>query len=92
MITVACVSIDPYTRRLTYARAGHPPPLLLDRDSGELIRLDQAGAPPFGIADPGEIVESEIELPEHAVLAMYTDGLVERRGANIDEASTLSAR
>ena len=86
MITVACVSVDPYTNQLTYACAGHPPPLLLDRGTGEVMRLDRGGAPPFGIAEASEIVESQLELPERAVLAMYTDGLVERRGANIDEA------
>ena len=86
MITVACISVDPFTSQLTYACAGHPPPLLLDRGSGELLRLDHAGAPPFGIAEPGEIVEARLKLPDRALLAMYTDGLVERRGANIDEA------
>jgi anti-sigma regulatory factor (Ser/Thr protein kinase) len=92
MITVACVSVDPYTGELTYASAGHPPPLLLDRSTGEVIRLDLAGAPPFGIAEPAEILESQLQLPERAVLAMYTDGLVERRGANIDEAIDLLGR
>ena len=32
IITVACVSFDPYTRELTYACAGHLPPLLIDDD------------------------------------------------------------
>ena len=30
IITVACVTFDPYTRQLTYACAGHLPPLLVD--------------------------------------------------------------
>ena len=33
MITLTCVSLDPFTGELTYSCAGHPPPLLVDRDS-----------------------------------------------------------
>jgi anti-sigma regulatory factor (Ser/Thr protein kinase) len=86
MITVAVVSIDPFTSELRYARAGHPAPLLLDRASGEIVRLDGAGAPPLGVAEPGDIVEEQLSLPDRAVLAMYTDGLIERRGLNMDAA------
>jgi len=85
MITVACVSVDPYAGQVTYACAGHPPPLLLDRDTGKVIRLDRASAPPIGVAEPGEIVESQLQLPGRSVLAMYTDGLIERRGESIDD-------
>jgi anti-sigma regulatory factor (Ser/Thr protein kinase) len=86
MITVAVVSIDPFTSELRYARAGHPAPLLLDRASGEIVRLEGAGAPPLGVAEPGDIVEEQLSLPDRAVLAMYTDGLIERRGLNMDAA------
>jgi anti-sigma regulatory factor (Ser/Thr protein kinase) len=85
MITVAAVGIDPYTAELTYTRAGHPPPLLLDLTTGRVDRLDGAGAPPLGVAEAGEIVEERVRLPDRAVLAMYTDGLIERRGLNIDD-------
>src|SRR4029077_20972247 len=86
MITVAVVSIDPFASELRYARAGHPAPLLLDRASGEIVRLEGAGAPPLGVAEPGDIVEEQLSLPDRAVLAMYTDGLIERRGLNMDAA------
>ena len=85
MITVACVSFDPYTGELVYSCAGHPPPLLFDQDVGKAVRLDRAGAPPIGVAEPTDIVESRLTVSGSAVLAMYTDGLVERRGQNIDE-------
>ena len=85
MITLTCVSLDPFTGELTYSCAGHPPPLLVDRDSGVVTRLDGASAPPIGVAEPGDIVEARVLPSEHAVLAMYTDGLIERRGQNIDE-------
>jgi anti-sigma regulatory factor (Ser/Thr protein kinase) len=86
MITVAAVGIDPFTAELSYARAGHPPPLLLDLGTGRVEHLDGAGAPPLGVAEAGDVVEERIELPDRCVLAMYTDGLIERRGLNIDDA------
>jgi serine phosphatase RsbU (regulator of sigma subunit)/anti-sigma regulatory factor (Ser/Thr protein kinase) len=86
MITVAAVSIDPFTAELVYTRAGHPPPLLLDLDTGETRRLDGAGAPPLGVAEAGDVVEEHVRLPDRALIALYTDGLVERRGLNMDDA------
>jgi serine phosphatase RsbU (regulator of sigma subunit)/anti-sigma regulatory factor (Ser/Thr protein kinase) len=86
MITVACVSIDPYTAELTYARAGHPPPLLVDRDTRAVTRLSGAGSPPLGLTERAEFVEETLQLPDRITLAMYTDGLLERRGENIDVA------
>ena len=44
--------------------------------------------PPLGVGGvPFESVE--FVLPEASVLAMYTDGLVERRGRDLDEGITL---
>jgi len=86
MITIAVVSLDPYAGELTYSCVGHPPPLLLDRASGEVTRLDGASAPPVGVAVPIDIVEAKLPLPDHGVLLMYTDGLIERRGQNIEDA------
>ncbi len=85
MITVACVSLDSYTGEIVYSCAGHPPPLLVDRGSGRTIRLDRASAPPIGVAEFADVVEARLPVTSPAVLAMYTDGLIERRGANIDE-------
>jgi serine/threonine-protein kinase RsbW len=86
MITLAVVSLDPYTRRMAYACVGHPPPLLLDRSSGLVTRLDDASAPPMGVAAPADVVEAVLPLPDEAVLVLYTDGLVERRGQDLDRA------
>jgi serine phosphatase RsbU (regulator of sigma subunit)/anti-sigma regulatory factor (Ser/Thr protein kinase) len=85
MATVVCVTIDPYTRELAYSSAGHPPALLYDEDAGTVSRLDEAGAPPLGFAQPDSLVEAHVPLPGHVTVVMYTDGLVERRGASIDD-------
>ena len=84
-ITVACVSVDTSKGLLTYSLAGHLPPLLVDRDSGEVTRLDAAAAPPFGAAERHSIVEAAVPLPKHPTLALYTDGLVERRGKDLGD-------
>jgi anti-sigma regulatory factor (Ser/Thr protein kinase)/GAF domain-containing protein len=89
MVTLAIVSLDLYTGELTYTRAGHPPPLLLDRPSGRVTRLDGAGSPPMGVAEPSGVTEERVALPAEATLVLYTDGLVERRGGDIDRAIDL---
>ncbi|MFJ5549781.1 SpoIIE family protein phosphatase [Streptomyces sp. NPDC093225] len=75
---------DPVTRRCTIANAGHMPPVLVERgDSGALL-LEVPPGMPLGVGgEPFE--EVEVELPEGALLALYTDGLVESRGHTLDE-------
>ncbi len=92
MITAVCVSIDPIEGVLSYSSAGHPPPLLLDYDARRVTRLQEAGAPPLGVAEPADLIEEELPLPNRALLAMYTDGLVERRGESIDDGIDVLAR
>ena len=83
MATAVCLTLDPYTRELTYASAGHPPSLLCDA-SGVVTRLDRAGAPPLGFAKAETIHEVDVALGPGATLVAYTDGLIERRGWSID--------
>ena len=85
MATMACVVLDPYTRELAYASAGHPPPLLVDESSGTVARLDGRGRPPLGWRSVEQVDDRAVELPERVTIALYTDGLVERRGSPIDD-------
>ncbi|MFJ8717230.1 SpoIIE family protein phosphatase [Streptomyces violaceus] len=74
---------DPVSRRCCMARAGHPAPALLIPGS-EPFLLDLPAGPPLGLGGlPFE--STEIELPEGSLLALYTDGLVETRGRDIDQ-------
>ncbi|MDX6598888.1 MAG: hypothetical protein QOE87_2775, partial [Gaiellales bacterium] len=91
MATALCLTLDPYTRELTYASAGHPPSLLVNGDSAVVERLGSALAPPLGYADPSEILEATVELPAGGTLVAYTDGLVEKRGWSIDTGIDLLA-
>ncbi len=73
---------DPVSRRCSMARAGHPLPVLVTPGGGVRFLSLPAG-PPLGLG--GLPFESrEIELPAGSVLALYTDGLIESRGHDID--------
>ncbi|MFF1744488.1 SpoIIE family protein phosphatase [Streptomyces mirabilis] len=75
---------DPVTRRCTMARAGHPPPAIID-PQGRITFPDMPAGAPLGLGlglVPFESVE--LELPEGTLLALYTDGLVESRDDDID--------
>jgi anti-sigma regulatory factor (Ser/Thr protein kinase) len=84
MATSLCVRLAPAAGRLVYASAGHPP-ALLRRADGTVERLTDALAAPLGFLSGRRGREAEARLEPDAVLAMYTDGLVERRGVSIDE-------
>ncbi|MFD5539733.1 SpoIIE family protein phosphatase [Streptomyces sp. NPDC127079] len=74
---------DPVTRRLDVARAGHPPPAVVTE--GAVTFLDVPAGPPLGLG--GLPFESfETELPEGSVIALYTNGLLEPRDHDIDDA------
>lgn len=81
--TVAAAIVDPARRRLTYALAGHPPPLVRLAD-GSVRRLDAATGAPLGIGSTRARSQETVELPGGATLVLYTDGLVESRAIPID--------
>jgi serine phosphatase RsbU (regulator of sigma subunit)/anti-sigma regulatory factor (Ser/Thr protein kinase) len=80
---VTCVYgvYDPARATMTLANAGHLPPLLVLE--GRCYPLEGISAVPLGVGGV-EFVEREVPMPRGAVLALYTDGLVERRGADLD--------
>ncbi|WP_123980315.1 SpoIIE family protein phosphatase [Streptomyces sp. Ag109_O5-1] len=73
---------DPVSRRCSLARAGHPQPAVVGPD-GTVDFVDLPSGPPLGLGGvPFETVE--LELAEGSQLVLYTDGLVEDRGRDID--------
>ncbi|MFF8915493.1 SpoIIE family protein phosphatase [Streptomyces sp. NPDC015032] len=74
---------DPVTRRCTFANAGHLPPAAVEPGQPAML-LDVPPGMPLGVGgEPFE--EVEVELKEGALLALYTDGLVESRDHPLDE-------
>ncbi|MEU1215590.1 SpoIIE family protein phosphatase [Streptomyces sp. NPDC005791] len=75
---------DPTAGCCTLARAGHPEPMLI-RPDGTVEQLALPAGPPLGVG--GLTFEAvEYELPEGSRLALYTDGLIETAGRDIDTA------
>ncbi|AUG75234.1 histidine kinase [Kitasatospora sp. MMS16-BH015] len=80
--TCVCAVYDPVDRTCTVASAGHLPPIMVAADgTAEVVELPPGV--PLGV---GGVAFRSIEftLPEGALVALYTDGLVERRGQDID--------
>ncbi|MCQ0024881.1 SpoIIE family protein phosphatase [Streptomyces somaliensis DSM 40738] len=74
---------DPNEGHLVYASAGHLPILVRDED-GTVRRAEDPTGPPLGTG--GWLHTSgTIALPPGSTAVLYTDGLVERRGEDIDE-------
>jgi serine phosphatase RsbU (regulator of sigma subunit) len=82
--TAVKVLINKRARLITYSSAGHPPPVLRHAD-GTCELLDKATDPPLGVWSGG-IPRSQASLPFSSGdwLVLYTDGLIEKRGEDID--------
>ncbi|MFF4318969.1 SpoIIE family protein phosphatase [Streptomyces sp. NPDC001568] len=77
------VQIDLARHTACLATAGHPPPLL-QRPTGPARTLDLRPGLLLGI-DPDAVYDStEIPFPPGTLLALYTDGLVETPGRDLD--------
>ena len=77
-------------RRLTWSNAGHPPPLLYTPDGG-VSSLDDHDLLLLGTSDDPPRQDHSLDLPPGSVLLLYTDGLVERRDADIDAGTAHTA-
>ncbi|MGW4897494.1 SpoIIE family protein phosphatase [Kitasatospora sp. NPDC004240] len=72
---------DPTAATCVMARAGHPPPAVVQPD-GAAGFLDLPAGPPLGLGGmPFEA--AEVRLPPGSSLVLYTDGLVEDRTRDI---------
>ncbi|MFJ4199689.1 SpoIIE family protein phosphatase [Streptomyces sviceus] len=81
------IRLDPATGVARAARAGHPPPLLRSPD-GRTRVLDLPGGVVLGVAPRARYPVTELQMEPGAILALYTDGLVERPGSDIDQGIT----
>ncbi|WP_395571848.1 PP2C family protein-serine/threonine phosphatase [Streptomyces sp. BK79] len=81
--TAALARFTPGEPGITWASAGHPPPLVRLPD-GTVRVLDAAPGPMLGVPVPHQYREHSAQLPPGSTLALYTDGLVERRTEGLD--------
>jgi Stage II sporulation protein E (SpoIIE) len=80
--TVAYAVLDPTDGRLTYACAGHPPPLLIG-SHGTSRFLEGGRSLPLASMPGPRFVSAHDRLASGDALLLYTDGLVERRGQDL---------
>ncbi len=88
LATAALVVLNTATETLTFATAGHPPPIVLDPD-GQMRFLDTANGPLIGLAEDFPVAEARTlsdtaPFVRGSTLVIYTDGLVERRDRAFD--------
>jgi serine phosphatase RsbU (regulator of sigma subunit)/anti-sigma regulatory factor (Ser/Thr protein kinase) len=82
--TAVCVVLDPSTGELVYSSAGHPPPILVHAD-GTSRKLDDAHTIALGMRADWPRPQARVTMPAGATLALYTDGLVERRRSALED-------
>jgi serine phosphatase RsbU (regulator of sigma subunit) len=72
---------DPASRQLTWAQAGHPPPILIR--GGRAAALESPSGILLG-AGSGGYGTANVALRSGDQLLLYTDGLIERRRRSLD--------
>ncbi len=84
MATVWYGLFDPATQSLSFSSAGHPPPLQID-DDGVGRFIEEVHGSPLGALAGVEYELATHRIDPRATLLLYTDGLIERRHASIDD-------
>ncbi|WP_436841050.1 SpoIIE family protein phosphatase [Streptomyces bobili] len=83
MATCVYAVHDPASGGCLVARAGHLPPAVMAPD-GSILFLDGPPGTPLGTGGH-EFRAEEVPLPPGSLLVLYTDGLVEDRGRDLDQ-------
>jgi PAS domain S-box-containing protein len=82
LVTLLYLVVDTAHDRVSMANAGHPPPVVLRAD-GAVEQLTSTASPPLGTAE-GEREVTTFPLGAGDLVLSFTDGLIERRGEDID--------
>ena len=84
MATVLYLVLAPDHTHLTLASAGHPPPIAA-RPNTDPVFLEVRPSPPIGVDSSTQHTNVHHDLEPDMAVAVYTDGLFERRTVPIDE-------
>jgi PAS domain S-box-containing protein len=90
LATVVYALLDPATRELSYANAGHPPPILATA-SGQVGYLDDAPGVMLGVPVEPAFTVGHRTLEPGTSLMFYTDGLIEDRRRDITDGLSVLA-
>ena len=81
--TIAYAEVDLARGELRYVCAGHPPPVLLVGGDARLLEGGRT-TPLAALPEPSAFEEGREVFEPGAVLVLYSDGLIERRGEPLD--------
>jgi phosphoserine phosphatase RsbU/P len=81
-VTMVYAVLDPAKGTLTYANAGHLPPVLLDGAGAKFLQSEMGL--PLGIRH-GSFSETTVQLPEQFRITLYSDGITEATGPDDEE-------
>ena len=84
MATVLLAIFDPALTHVTISSAGHPVPVVVDRNAPAAL-IDVPIDPPIGIGLAPKRRSTSMPIEPDTVFCLYTDGLVERRGVPLDD-------
>jgi serine phosphatase RsbU (regulator of sigma subunit) len=80
--TLICGLYEPGTRMLTWARAGHLPPLLVRDGTAKTLPVPRGMM--LGASGAASYEQTEMPLTAGDTLLMFTDGVIERRASDLD--------
>jgi PAS domain S-box-containing protein len=83
MATLIYLVVDAVEGEVRWVNAGHPPPLLVNGDERPRY-LEGGSSVPLGVLPFPEFEEVAAPMDPGGTVVLYTDGLVERPGENID--------
>ncbi len=75
--TVVLATYHPRDRILTYACAGHPPPVVAGTRS--IAPITVCSSPPIGVGKPTGMRQTIVSIPGRSLACFYTDGVIEAR-------------
>jgi Stage II sporulation protein E (SpoIIE)/PAS fold len=82
--TCCYLQLNQTTGELLAARAGHPQPVMVNCHQRRVSELAVPGGPPLGVDPAATYPWTRTVLASGDALLLYTDGLVETRGEDID--------
>lgn len=82
--TTLVAIFDPRNSMLSYSSAGHLPALLRRCRNGQVVRLADASGPLLGPFEDASYTQGTVAVEPGDVLMMYTDGLVEHYGEDVN--------
>jgi sigma-B regulation protein RsbU (phosphoserine phosphatase) len=84
-VTLIYAVLNPSTRTLKFASAGHLPPLLVDSAGARFISSEKGM--PLGLTK-SDFSDTEVRLSQSSRLVFYSDGITEALGINGQEYGT----